>query len=306
MPPPPERDLYEILGVARGASEDEIRSAYRALARKHHPDVSTDTDAEARFAEIQEAYAVLSDDQKRAAYDRFGQAGAAQGFGGQHPAGGHSVDPSQFNDIFEQMFSGGGFGGAGPRQAHRPAARRGVDVTKSVTVTFMTAATGGSERIDLDDGSSVDLTIPAGIEDGTKLRIRGKGGHGTDGGASGDVIVKVAVGGHPRFKRRGLDLIVDVPVTISEASLGTTVRIALLTGSIDLQVPAGTSSGKTLRVPGQGITAQDRTGDLRAVVQIVAPVGLTDEQEHMLEQLGETLPDPRADLDGVDSAGGVF
>ncbi|MDP6986875.1 MAG: DnaJ C-terminal domain-containing protein [Phycisphaerales bacterium] len=310
-----DRDPYETLGVSRSASDEEIRSAYRKLARTYHPDVCTEPDAEKKFAAVQEAYEILSDKEKRAAYDRFGHAGIAGGPGSPGSPGGptgsgfgggwggrQQVDPADFEDIFEQMFKGqGGFGGQ-PQSAARPAPHRGVDVSKNVSVTFQTAALGGTEHLVLDDGSSVDLHIPAGIDDGGKMRLRGRGGIGAAGGTRGDVIVTVKVGGHPYFTRQGLDLLVTVPITIAEAANGTSVRVSLLKGSVDLTIPRGSSSGARLRVRGQGIANEkDARGDLYAVIQIVAPKDLPEETAAELEAIGRTLPDPRLDSPGVES-----
>ncbi len=302
-----ERDPYEVLGVTRTATEDEIRTAYRKLARTHHPDVSTEADADKKFAEVQEAYEVLSDAEKRAAYDRFGRVGGPggpSGAGGQW--GGQQVDPSEFSDIFEQMFGGGagpgGFGRQG-RAASRPAPRRGVDQTKTITVTFKTAALGGTEHIDLDDGTKFDVQIPAGIEDGAKLRLRGRGGSGSAGGDRGDLILTVHVGGHPYFTRQGADLLVDVPITIAEAALGTRVNVSLMKGSVTVRIPPGSSSGTRLRVRGQGITKQGGDpGDLYAVVQIVAPSDVSDVVRANLESIQSSLPDPRTNAPGVETA----
>lgn len=300
-------DPYETLGVTRSATDDEIRSAYRKLARTYHPDVCTEPDAEKKFATVQEAYEILSDTEKRAAYDRFGSTGGP-GAGpspGAGWGGGQQVDTGDFQDIFEQMFrgqgGGGGFGGQ-PRGAGRPAPHRGVDVSKTIQVTFQTAAVGGTEHLILDDGSEVDLHVPAGIEDGGKMRLRKRGGMGSSGGDRGDVIVTVKLGNHPFYTRQGLDLIVNIPITIAEAAIGTTVCVTLLKGSVDLRIPAGSSSGARLRVRGQGITNEkDVTGDLYAVIQIVAPKDLADDTKEELEALGQTLPDPRIDTPGVTS-----
>jgi len=306
-----DRDPYDVLGVSRTASDDEIRRAYRALARTHHPDVSTEPDAEKRFSEVQEAYEVLSDAEKRAAYDRFGKAGPG-GFGSGPQAspgggwGGQQVDPSQFEDLFEQMFAGGGggFGGASRRTA-RPGPRRGSDITRSLTVTFRTAALGGTEHIDLDGGGHVDLKIPAGVEEGAKLRLRGKGGAGASGGESGDLIVTVSVGGHPFFTRSGLDLLVDIPINVAEAALGTTVRVEMLKGSVVVRIPPGSSSGTKLRMRDQGIeSASGDRGNLIATVQIVAPSDISDAARLNLKQLAAELPDPRTDRPGIESASG--
>ena len=315
-----QRDPYEVLGVSRSATADEIRSAYRKLARTHHPDVSTEADADKKFAEVQEAYEVLSDAEKRAAFDRFGRVGTPSsgarpgyrpgGGAGGGPGGwsGQQVDPSQFEDIFEQMFGGGGpggqpgggfGGGAAPRTAPQP----GVDVTKNVSITFQTAANGGSEHLELNNGSHVDLRIPAGIEEGAKLRLRGHGGPGSDGGAKGDFIATIHIGGHPWFTRQGLDLMVNVPITIAEAVSGTKVRVSLLKGSVDVQIPPGSSSGTRLRVRGQGIhpDAGD-AGDLYAVVQIVVPKDVPSVVRDAIEPVSAALPDPRVDAPGVETA----
>lgn len=301
-----EPDPYETLGVTRSATDDEIRSAYRKLARTYHPDVCTEPDSEKKFAAVQSAYETLSDTEKRAAFDRFGRTGGPGG--GPAPgsgwSGGQQVDPGDFQDIFEQMFRGqrdGGFGGQ-PRSAARQAPQRGGDVSKTIHVTFLTAAIGGTEHLGLDDGSKVDVHVPAGIEDGGKMRLRQQGGAGGAGGDRGDVIITVKFGGHPFYTRQGLDLIVNVPITIAEAAIGTTVRVSLLKGSVDLRIPAGSSSGTRLRVRGQGITNdKDVTGDLYALVQIVAPKDISDDIKTQLEALGSTLDDPRANTAGVES-----
>jgi len=304
------KDYYAILGIQRAASADEIRKAYRNLARKYHPDVSTESDAEDRFNEVQQAYEVLSDEEKRRAYDQFGEAGVGGGaadWSGYGGTGGVNVDPERFHDIFEQMFGGAAGGGAsggspfpGSGSATRP--RRGSDVTMSMTVTFMTAAVGGSESVRLNDGTSVDVRIPAGIDEGGKLRLRGRGQPGLHGGEAGDLMITVHVGGHPVLRRDGLDLVVDVPINLAEAGLGTVIRVPLLKGSIELKIPPGTSSGRRLRVPGKGIEDErKRTGDYYAQVQVVAPESLTDPARALLEQLSEALPDPREHMPGIES-----
>ena len=303
---------------SRSATADEIRSAYRKLARTHHPDVSTEADADKKFAEVQEAYEVLSDAEKRAAFDRFGRVGTPSsgarhgyrpgGTAGGGPGGrpGQQVDPSQFEDIFEQMFGGGGPGGqpgggfgGGPRAAPQP----GVDITKNVSITFQTAATGGSEHLELNNGSHVDLRIPAGIEEGAKLRLRGHGGSGSGGGAKGDLIATIHIGGHPWFTRQGLDLMVNVPITIAEAISGAKVRVSLLKGSVDVQIPPGSSSGTRLRIRGQGIQPDAGVaGDLFAIVQIVVPRDVPSVVRDAIEPVSAALPDPRIDAPGVETA----
>ena len=307
------KDYYAILGIQRTASADEIRKAYRDLARKYHPDVSTESDAEDRFNEVQQAYEVLSDEEKRRTYDQFGEAGVGGGaadWSGYGGSGGVDVDPERFHDIFEQMFGGAGGPGtpgtaggspfSGARTSTRP--RRGSDVAMSMTVTFMTAALGGTEPVRLNDGTSVDVRVPAGIDEGGKLRLRGRGQAGLHGGESGDLMITVHVGGHPVLRRDGLDLMVDVPISLAEAALGATVRVPLLKGSIELKIPPGTSSGRRLRVPGKGVQDErKRAGDFYAQVQVVAPDSMTDSARALLEQLADELPDPRDGMPGIES-----
>lgn len=294
------RDYYEILGIEKNASEDEIRSSFRKLARTYHPDVCKEDGAEARFAEVQEAYEVLSDKEKRESYDRFGRAGGGGGAGwNPRPGGGPQVDPSDFQDIFEEMFSGRG--GGSPFSGGAPRASRGGDISSRVSITFMTAAMGGEETIRLDDGTSVSIKIPAGIEDGSRLRVRGKGHAGQNGGSAGDVIVTVRVGGHPVFSRTGLDLYVDIPVSVVEAIRGASISVPLLQGQVELRIPEGSSSGQKLRIPGKGIEdPSGRKGDFYAVVQIRAPKAgsLSEAGQEALDSLAMELPDPR---DGMDA-----
>jgi len=305
-----DKDYYDILGVSRSATDDEIRTAFRKLARRYHPDVSEEADAEQRFAEAQEAYAVLSDSEKRQSYDRFGRSGVGASPGGsgqggwqyRSGGGGQQVDPSDFQDIFEEMFGGGGggspFSGGGSR-AQRP--RKGSDVSRSITVTFLTAALGGDEHIKLDDGTEVSLRIPAGIDDGGRLRVRDKGESGAAGGPRGDLIVTIRVGKHPSFTRSGLDIMLDVPLTAVEAMRGTSISIPLLDGSVDLRIPSGSSSGRKLRIAGKGIqNASGNQGDFFAIIQIKVPQSdsLSTEGQEALDLLERELPDPREGLDG--------
>lgn len=325
-----KRDYYDVLGVKRSASAEEIRSAYRKLARQYHPDVNKEEDAPKRFAEVQEAYDVLSDEEKRKAYDRFGHAGvgaaggaggpggAQQGYGpggarwtytsgGQGAAGTHGFD--DLGSIFEQMFSGaaggGGAGspfGAGARQRTRgphaqPRPRKGRDLTHTLTVAFNTAALGGTQQIRLTrDGKveTIDVKVPAGIESGAKLRVRGKGETAAGAQQPGDLILTIDVAPHPYFRRDGLNILIDVPINIAEAAKGVKVNVPLLKGTAELTIPPGASSGQKLRLKGKGITdARGRIGDYLAVVQIVAPKKLSDRGAKLIDDLAGELQNPR-------------
>ena len=305
------RDYYEILGVARTASADEIKAAHRRLAKKLHPDVNKAPDAAGKFNELQEAFGVLSDAEKRAAYDRFGHAGVGSGGppperpgtrGGGSGGGWRNVDVGDFSEVFSEVFGGGGFGGdfgegrRGGRAAAAPAA--GHDVESAIEVDFMTAALGGTRSISVGSAEGedrFDVRIPPGIDDGGRLRLRGKGRPGRRGGPPGDLLLTITVHRHPWFRREGLDILLDVPISIVEAALGATVQIPLLRGSVSLKVPAGTSSGSKLRVRGRGIEdAKGTKGDFYAVISIVAPRDLSAEDRALLERVGGSLSDPRS------------
>jgi len=349
-----QRDYYEVLGVSRGATADQIRSGYRKLARQFHPDVNKAPDAAKKFAEVQEAYDVLSDKEKREAYDRFGHAGVGAGpsprgaWGGHPGAGGgpggrrtatwSNIDPGDFeggdfSSIFEQMFRSGGvgaaegfgggspFGGAAGRargarvRTQQPQPQRGDDIEHTITVTFLTAALGGTEQLRFTANgttSTISVKIPPGIDAGAKLRVKGKGQPGSMGGPAGDLILTVQVGQHPFFRREGLDLLIDVPITIAEAVLGTTVRVPLLSpvvsshssestvkgqgASVQLKVPPGASSGRKLRIKGKGVKdASGKSGDFLAVIQIVAPKAaeLSENGRTLISELAKELKNPR-------------
>jgi DnaJ-class molecular chaperone len=312
-----QRDYYQLLGVKRDATAADIRKAYRRLARQYHPDVNQSPEAVQRFSEISEAHEVLSDEEKRKSYDRFGHAGVGAGRpdgappgGGFHTswssdapgAGGSTAD---FGSIFEQMFGGAGgapFGagagpGVGPTPRGAPRPTRGEDMKHRITVSFMTAAIGGQEQVHLRTGGGVQtltVTIPPGMEDEGKLRLKGRGQASLTGGPAGDLIIIVKVGHHPWFRREGLDLLIDVPVSIAEAALGTTVEVPLLDGSVTMKIPAGASSDRKLRIKGKGIDdGKGRVGDFYVVVQIAAPEELTEPQRRILEDLAAGLKNPR-------------
>lgn len=314
-----ERDYYAVLGVAKDASSEDIRKAYRALARKLHPDVNKAADATARFAEVQRAYDVLGDESKRRLYDQYGVAGveggvpppgASQGGARGGPRGAAhaaaSLDPEELSEIFESFFGrSSGFDGGRPQRGPRPgrggrAHRAPVDepVRAEITIPFVKAAVGGTETVSVrEEGSTrrIEVRIPAGIEDGATLRMRGALGAGRD------LVLTVRVQAHPLWRRgegadagKGLDLFVDLPLTVSEAMLGATVTVPTPGGPVELQVPALTGSGRKLRLRGRGIRDEvGRMGDLYAIVKIIPPPNLTDEERAMLATLGKRTPSPR-------------
>lgn len=307
----PPRDFYQTLGIARGATADEIRSAHRKLAKKFHPDLNKDPDAAKRFAEIQEAFDVLSDPQKRKQYDTFGHAGpdghaghAGRGHAGASSAGGRAgggfdqVNVGDFSEIFEGIFGGRAGGAPFGRTAGRERAAAGEDLEHAIDVDFMTAALGGTRSLTMTgpDGAAqtFDVRIPPGIASGGHLRVRGKGQPGRRGGAAGDLMLEVRVAPHPWFRREGLDILLDVPITIAEAALGASVDVPLLRGSATLKVPAGTSSGQRLRVRGKGAAGPGGAqGDFYAVIAIAAPRDLAEEDAAALRKMAARLGDPR-------------
>lgn len=280
-------DFYETLGVSRSATDDEIKSAFRALARKLHPDVNKAKDAAARFAEVQEAYDVLSDPEKRRLYDRAGHAGFEGAPGpGAWSAQGAPVDLEDLGSMFDTFFGardvGSGFGGFGTqtRSAQRPP-RRGADLQHTSTIDLETAAQGGSQSLVVSrDGQSrtIKVTIPKGVADGAKLRVRGEGQPAPAPSAPpGDLILTIRVAKHPRFERsggaKGLDLTAEASLTIAQATLGAKLPFRLLLGDeITITVPPSTPSGARLRVKGAGLEdASGRSGDLFVRIRIVPP-----------------------------------
>lgn len=292
------RDPYEVLGVARTATAEQIREAHRKLAKKFHPDLNKTAEAGAKFKEVQEAYDLLSDDAKRKQYDRFGHAGPSMGGGaGGGPGPGFggwgNVDASTFEEIFGDFMGGGARRAGGARRG----ARAGQDLESEITVDFITAARGGTRHVSLqgDDGATgMDVRIPAGVESGGSLRLRGKGSPGVGGGPPGDLVLHITVAPHPWFRREGNDILVDMPISIAECALGTAVEVPLLEGSATLRVPPGTGSGKRLRLKGQGVQSKSGTGDLYAVIRVDAPASLTEDEKASLETMRSSWPDPRA------------
>lgn len=304
-----EKDFYRILGVSKDVSDQELKKTYRKLARQYHPDSNPgDAAAEAKFKEISEAFTVLSDAEQRAEYDQIramGTGGArftpgGQGFedifGGMF-GGGARPGSYQFQDVpgggFEDIF-GGMFGGGAPR-----APRAGADVTASTTLDFETAVSGKTVTLQTPTGGTVKVKIPAGVADGQKIKVRGKGQPSPDGGPAGNIILTVHVRKHPVFEREGNNLRLTLPVTFTEAALGATIEVPTLGGNpVKLKIAPGTPSGRVLRVKGRGVQTAKATGDLLAEVQIVVPSHLTETQRAALEEWKNAEPDenPRADL----------
>jgi DnaJ-class molecular chaperone len=315
------RDYYEVLGVDRTASADEIKRAYRRLIKKYHPDRNpNDPSAEGRFKEVQAAYDVLGDKDKRAEYDQFGE--AAVGRWETQPTGqrvytwggGSQIPFDDLQDLFS-AFGGGGsgasvfgdlFGGGATRTGRRRRAgaqpAQGRDEERVVRLSFEEAVRGATVDVPLhSDGKAretLQVKIPAGVEDGSRIRIRGRGGSGRAGGAAGNLYLRCEVGRHPYFRRDGLDIHVDLPISIVEAALGEKLEVPTLSGPVTLTIPPGTSSGARLRLRGKGIQPPNGTaGDQIVVVQVVAPRSLDETQRQLLEQLRGTLnQDPRSNV----------
>ena len=367
-----KRDYYEVLGVSRDASDSELKSAFRNLARKYHPDVNDAPDAEEKFKEINEAYGVLSDANKRAAYDRFGHQGVRGPNGGP---GFETVDFSDFADIFGDMFGFGGFAGRS-RAASRTAPRRGADLQYQVVISFKEAVFGTEKEIEVTKDERCDtcggdgakpgtspqtcqechgrgevrqtrqtllgsmvqvttcpvcggrgkviqahcptcsgrgtvrktrrkkVTIPAGVDDGTRIRLAGEGQPGVNNGPPGDMYLLVRVRPHQYFRRRDDDILLDLNVNVAQATLGAEVKVPTVDGDVKLKIPAGTQPGKIIRMRGKGVPhlRRDTRGDQLVIVNVTIPKNLRQEERELFEQLAErmdskVLPQERGFLD---------
>ncbi len=355
-------DYYAILGVQRGASEKEIRAAYRRLARKWHPDVNPgNAEAEATFKQVNAAYEVLSDPDKRRKYDQYGDqwmhadqieemrrrqaasgAGGFGGFGGGAPGGGNGTFHFTTDDVdLSDLFGAGGARGSGgifDSLFRRAAGRqRGQDAEADVRVSLEEAYTGTRRTIEVRAGEEpcrvcggtgqiagatchvcrgtgvaaplrrVEVNVPAGVRDGQRIRLSGQGAPGANGGASGDLFLRVTVASHPRFERRGDDLYVDVDVPVADAALGGEARVPTLKGkTLALKVPAGTQGGKVFRLAGQGMPrVGGGFGDLFATARLVLPDPMTEEQRRLFEQLRDASDGRAGGEDGAGGAEGV-
>ena len=365
--PEQKRDYYEVLGVSKGASDDEIKKAYRKLAKKYHPDMNPgDKEAEAKFKEVNEAYSVLSDEQKRARYDQFGHAGVDPNYGAGGPGGGFGgfdMGDIDLGDIFGSFFGGGGFGGFGGGGARRNGPQKGESLRANLTITFEEAAFGCEKEINLNRTEECDechgsgcqpgttaetcpdcrgtgvvrvqqrtggfafsstaactrcrgtgkiihspckscggsgsvkkskritVTIPAGIDDGQAVSLRGQGNAGKNGGPAGDLIVGVRVKPHPQFRRDGTTVLYEQPVTFFQAAMGAELEIPTIDGKVKYTLPEGTQSGTTFRLKGKGIPALNGRGrgDQYVTVYIETPKNLNKEQKEALRKFAETM-----------------
>ncbi len=356
-----KRDYYEVLGLSKGASTDEIKSAFRKLAKKYHPD-NKETGDEAKFKEIGEAYAVLSDEQKRKQYDQFGHAAfdgtGGPGFGGFGGFGGFSADDIDLGSIFDDIFGAGMFGGSS-RRSSRTRPTKGRDSLVKVNLTFEEAVFGCKKTISLDldsecdscngkggDGEvscstcggsgrvvqqqrtmfgvfqsettcpdcngkgkryknickkcngeghviknkEIEIEVPEGVNSGHQLRISGKGAAGYNGGPNGDIYIEFNVKDHPLFERKGNDIYVDVPLTVTEAVLGCKKEVPTLTGSVILDIDSGSQPGEQLRMKGKGVKdpSSSRRGDMYVVLDVIIPNKLDRKQKELFNELAET------------------
>lgn len=314
-----DKDFYKILGVSKDVTPEELKKVYRKLARKYHPDNNPgDAAAEAKFKEITEAHSVLSDPAERAEYDQIRAMGSGARFtaggggaGGFNDAfsgmfsngrGGFSYSSqggAGFEDILGGMFGNGSFGSSSGGFRGWGGPTKGQDIVSQVLVDFFEALHGDTMTLQMPTGNSVKVKIPAGVADGQKIRLRGKGHPSPDGGEAGDVVLTVNVGKHPVYERDGLNIRLIVPVTFTEAVFGATIEVPTPEGQpVKLKVAPGTPSGRVLRVKGRGVKTAKATGDLLAEVQVAVPTHLEGEAKAALEEFAAKQPqdNPRTEI----------
>ena len=322
-----KKDYYEVLGVKKDASDEEIKRAFRKLAKQYHPDVNKEPGADEKFKEIGEAYSVLSDPNKRSQYDQFGHAafqgasGGAQGAGG---FGGFDFNDFDFGDIFDDLF-GGGFGFGRGKSKNRP--QKGPDTLVRINLDFMEAIKGCKKTIKIElsdtcpkcDGKGgfkehkcqtcggrgrvvvqqkgiikevkeIEVDVPAGVDTGNKLRISGKGEAGRNGGENGDIYIEFKVSDHPLFEREDNDIYLEVPITITDAILGCKKEIPTLDRNVILDIKPGTQNLTKLKLKGKGVKSVNSrfTGDMYAVINVVIPTKLSREQKELIKDLADT------------------
>lgn len=296
------KDYYQILGVARDVSKEDLKKAYRKLARKYHPDVSKETDAEAKFKELGEAYEVLKDPEKRAQYDQFGanyKNGQSftppPGWGQQGRRGGFDSN-SNFSSFFESMFGGGGMGGGGGNFY-----AKGEDVNAKITISLEDAFHGAKKTIRRPSGSTdtgtLNVKIPAGITSGKKIRLSGQGRAGMGGSSAGDLLLEINIATHSHYRLDGSNVILDLPISPWEAALGAKVTVPTLAGKINLTIPAGAKSGQKMRLKGRGLPGK-QAGDQIVNLQIITPAADSDKAIQLYQQMAEELSfNPREELE---------
>lgn len=320
------RDYYEVMGVARDATQDDIKRAYRKLARKYHPDVSDDADAEARFKEVGEAYEVLKDPEKRAAYDQLGAnwkagqdfrpppgwgegfefSGSGEGFAGDGFPGYGGFGGEPFSDFFETLFRQGR--ARGDFQGRRDLHMHGEDRHARISIDLRDSYTGATRAISLhspeltDDGHvitrerTLNVKIPKGIRDGQKIRLTGQGGPGIGEGKAGDLFLEVELRAPERCRIDGADVYLDLPVAPWEAALGATVKVPIPSGDVDLKIPPGSNQGSKLRLKGKGIPSRE-AGDFYVVLNVRLPSADTDDARALYEKMSQEMAfDPRAGM----------
>jgi len=312
------KDYYKILGVARDASQDDIKRAYRKLARKYHPDVNKDPEAELRFKEIGEAYEVLKDKEKRAAYDQFGSNWKAgqdfkpppgwefREFTGSRRSSGAA--PHGFSDFFETLFGGGR-----TRSSPDPFSffderfvDRGRDIRAKLTITLEESYRGSRKTITLNrnvvrggglqgESTSLQVTIPQGILEGQQIRLEGQGDVATENGIRGDLFLEIVFAPHPLFTVNQRDVTMTLPVAPWEAALGAVLKVPTLGGPVDLKLPAGSQTGRKLRLKGRGISSRDQTGDQYVIIEVHIPKAETPRQRELYKEMEKIMPfNPRS------------
>ncbi|MCH9744151.1 MAG: DnaJ domain-containing protein [Gammaproteobacteria bacterium] len=317
------QDYYKTLGVSKNASDDEIKKAYRKLARKYHPDVSDEANAEDKFKEVKEAYEVLKDPQKRQAYDTMGsnwQAGVSGFQGGAGTSGfADQFSGGDFSDFFEAMFGQGATGGFhhqdnkshGKRQAPPHRKHRGRDQSSKVRISLEEAFSGTEISLSLRDSEQNQQTgqvehknrglkvkVPAGVTTGQQIRLSGQGSKGLGGGPNGDLYLEIDIKPHHLYQLEGKNIFLNLPITPWEAALGATIEVPTLGGRVGLKIPANSQSGKKMRLKGRGLPGKS-AGDQYVILQIYAPEAKTDEEKELYEKLAEqTKFNPRQEIFG--------
>lgn len=304
------RDPYQTLGVTRGASQDEIKAAYRRLAKKFHPDLNPGKpEVERQFKEISSAYDIVGDADKRARFDKGEidasgneqRSAAGGGFwrnarsGARANANNANADPVAGDDIFDEFIRQATKGAAGGRRRSGPRPERGADATYQLKLDFLEAAAGIKKRVTFPDGKNVDVTIPPGTEDGAKLRLKGQGRPGAGGAEAGDAYVEIQVAPHAHFERKGGDIYLDLPVTLAEAVVGAAITVPTIDGKVTLRVPENSNAGTTLRLKGKGVTDSKTgvRGDQYVRIRIALPEEPDRELERFLEKWKPKAYQPR-------------